>query len=44
LPSVARTLLAVTAPPNNETELSVTVSALHVAPLEVEEPKARTDP
>jgi hypothetical protein len=37
-------LLAVTTPPNNETELSETPADLHVEPLAVEESKARTDP
>jgi hypothetical protein len=44
LPSAAWTLLAVTTPPNNETELRVTSAELHVEPLAVEESKARTVP
>jgi hypothetical protein len=44
LPSVAWTLLAVTTPSNNETELSETPADLHVEPLDAEESKATTDP
>lgn len=44
LPSVARMLLTVTTPPNNETELSVTVAALQLEPLVVAESRARIDP
>jgi hypothetical protein len=40
LPAVPETLLAVTAPPNSETEASVTLVLLHVAPLAAKEPKA----
>jgi hypothetical protein len=41
---VAWTLLAVTTPPNKETELSVTSADLHLEPLTVEESKVKTDP
>jgi hypothetical protein len=43
LPSVAVTLVAVTAPRNNETEASVTCALLQVEPLAVEEPNATTE-
>src|SRR5437763_13369290 len=42
LPAVAWTLLAVTAPPNRETDESVISVDLHVEPLVVEESKAIT--
>ena len=44
LPRVAWTLLAETAPPNNETELTVTDADLHVEALEVAESKVTTEP
>jgi hypothetical protein len=44
LPSVAWTPLAVTTPPNRETELSVTPADLQVEPLALAESKDRTDP
>jgi hypothetical protein len=43
LPSVAATLVAVIAPPNSETEESVTWAVLHVEPLAVEELNATTE-
>jgi hypothetical protein len=44
LPSVAWTLVAVTAPSNSETELRAIPAELHVEPLAVEEAKERTVP
>jgi hypothetical protein len=44
LPSVAWTLLAVTTPPNNETDVSATPADLQLAPLAVAESKSRTEP
>jgi hypothetical protein len=43
LPSVAWTLLAVTTPSNNETELSETAPDVHVDPLAAAESKVRTE-
>jgi hypothetical protein len=43
LPSVASTLVAVTAPPISETEASVTWALLQVEPLAVAEPNATTE-
>jgi len=37
-------LLAVTTPPNMDTELSVTVADLHVEPVEAADSKLSTDP
>jgi hypothetical protein len=43
LPSVAATLVAVTAPPKSATEESVTRAVLHVEPLAVDELKATSE-
>ena len=43
LPPVACTLVAVTAPPNSDTEASETAALLHVVPLAVEELNATTE-
>jgi hypothetical protein len=40
LPAVPETPLAVTAPPNSETEARVTLVLLHVPPLAAKEPNA----
>jgi hypothetical protein len=37
-------LLAVTAPPNKDTEVSVTFADLHVEPVEAAESKLSSDP
>src|SRR5579863_3086649 len=44
VPSVARTVLAVTAPSNSETARSLTVADRHVEPCTLEESKLSTDP
>jgi hypothetical protein len=40
---VPETLAAVTTPPNSDTEVSVTLVLLHVAPLADKEPNATSD-